>query len=114
MYFSAAIFTLGDVEHLLPNDWSRIFDVNVRGSALTVKHIAPIFKKQCGGSIVNFASVAVMIAYAASVPYGTSKGAVIQLARNLALDLGSFNIRVNSVTPDNIESPAMDRMAKDI
>ncbi|CAF1136563.1 unnamed protein product [Rotaria sordida] len=113
LFNTAAIFTMGDVEHVSSDDWSRIFDVNIRGSALTVKYIAPILKKQCGGSIVNFASVAGMIAYAASVPYGTTKGAVIQLTRNLALDLGPFNIRVNSVSPGHIESPAMDRIAKD-
>ena len=87
---------------------------SVSAPTIYIKYIAPILKKQCGGSIVNFASVAGMIAYAASVPYGTSKGAVIQLTRNLALDLGSFNIRVNSVSPGHIESPAMDRIAKDV
>ena len=61
IYCSAAIVPVGDVEQVSSDDWSRGFDVNVRGYALTAKHIAPILKKQGGGSIVNIAGVAGMI-----------------------------------------------------
>ena len=88
------------------NDWSHVFDVNVRGYALMAKYIAPIMKKQNSGSIINMASMLVYC-YSQFVPYSATKGAIIQLTRNLALDLGSFNIRVNSISPGAIDSPLL-------
>ena len=103
-----------NVEQASSDDWTRALDVNVRGYALMVKHISPILKKQGSGSIVNIASIGGMVALSPSLLYSTSKGAVIQMTRNLALDLGSFNIRVNSVSPRFIDSPTIDRIAKDV
>ncbi|CAF1172196.1 unnamed protein product [Rotaria sp. Silwood1] len=108
---TAAIFTLGFVEDVSADDWSHIMNVNVRGYALMVKHIAPILKKQNSGSIINFASAAGLVAHSSFLPYSTSKAAIIQMTRNLALDLGSFNIRVNSISPGAIESPTIYRTA---
>ncbi len=51
--FSAAIPIIGNVEEVSAEDWSRLFDTNVRGYTLMAKHIAPIMKKQNYGSIVN-------------------------------------------------------------
>jgi NAD(P)-dependent dehydrogenase (short-subunit alcohol dehydrogenase family) len=97
---------LGNVEEVSAEDWSRLFDTNVRGYALMAKHIAPIMKKQNSGSIVNMASISGLIASPDWVPYSATKGAIIQLTRNLALDLGPFNIRVNTVSPSAIDTPA--------
>ncbi|CAF4140932.1 unnamed protein product, partial [Adineta steineri] len=110
---TAAIVTLGNIEEISGEDWSHIFDVNVRGYALTAKHIAPIMKKQNSGSIVNISSTLGLIAIPHSTPYSTTKGAIIQLTRNLALDLGSFNIRVNTISPGSIDSPGRTQLAKD-
>ncbi|CAF1276779.1 unnamed protein product [Adineta steineri] len=110
---TAAIVTLGNIEEISGDDWSHIFDVNVRGYALTAKHIAPIMKKQNSGSIVNISSTLGLIAIPNSTPYSTTKGAIIQLTRNLALDLGPFNIRVNTIIPGSIDSPGRTQLAKD-
>ncbi|CAF1285995.1 unnamed protein product [Adineta ricciae] len=104
---TAAIFTLGFVENLSPDDWSNILNVNVRGYALMVKHIAPVLKTQRHGSIVNISSCAGIVAHSTFLPYSTSKGAINQLTRNLALDLGLYNIRVNSISPGAIDSPVL-------
>lgn len=64
-----------------------------------VKHVVPYLKQQGSGSIIQFGSISGVIAQAAFVPYNTTKGAVIQMTRNLALDLGPFNIRCNTVSP---------------
>lgn len=71
------------------------------------KYIVPIMKKQNNGSIINISSAAGIVAHSQFLPYSTSKGAIIQMTRNLALDLGSFNIRVNSISPGAIESPVI-------
>lgn len=64
-------------------------------------------KNQNSGSIINISSVGGVVAHSNFLPYSTSKGAIIQMTRNLALDLGSFNIRVNSISPGAIESPTI-------
>ena len=66
----------------------------------------PWLRKAGGGAIVNMASVSSFIAQAAFVPYNTSKGAIMQLTRCLAMDLGPENIRVNAVCPGTIDTPA--------
>ncbi|CAF3432283.1 unnamed protein product [Rotaria socialis] len=106
---TAAIFTLGYVEEVSSDDWSNIMNVNVRGYALMNKHIIPIFEKS--GSIIHLASAAGLVSHASFFPYATSKGAIIQMTRNLALDLDPFNIRVNSISPGAIESPTLYRTA---
>jgi len=88
---TAAIFTFGNVEQTSVEQWSKVFDVNVRGYALMVKHVAPLLKKQGSGSIINIASTLGLVAAPNMIPYSVTKGAVIQMTRNLALDLGSSN-----------------------
>lgn len=69
-------------------------------------------KKQNNGSIINISSTTGIVAHSQFLPYSTSKGAIIQMTRNLALDLGSFNIRVNSISPGAIESPTIHKTAE--
>jgi meso-butanediol dehydrogenase/(S,S)-butanediol dehydrogenase/diacetyl reductase len=109
---SAAVFEYGNIEDVSTKNWSRVFDVNVHGCASMVKYIVPIFKKQNSGSIVNITSTMGVIAIPNSCPYSASKAAVIQLTRNLALDLGAFNIRVNSISPSLINVSSIDEHAK--
>lgn len=110
--YSVTTLILGNIEEVSSEDWTRVFDTNVRGYALMARHIAPIMKKQNYGSIVNIASTLGHIAIPNTVPYSVTKGAIIQLTRNLALDLGSYNIRVNTVSPGSIDSPGRTELAK--
>lgn len=96
---SAANFTLGFVENVTVEQWSNILNVNVVGYALMVKYVVPWMKKQRSGSIIQFGSISGLIAQPGFVPYSTTKGAVMQMTKNLALDLGPHNIRCNSVAP---------------
>ena len=90
---------MGTIDNLSSEEWSRIFDVNVRGYALMAKHLVPIFKQQQSGSIIQFASISGSIAQSDFVAYSTSKAAILQMTKNLALDLGPYNIRCNSISP---------------
>jgi NAD(P)-dependent dehydrogenase (short-subunit alcohol dehydrogenase family) len=96
---SAANFTHGLIEDVSVDAWTHVFNVNVRGYALMVKHVVPFLKQQRSGSIIQFGSVSGLTGQPAYVPYNTTKGAIIQMTRNLALDLGSYNIRCNTVSP---------------
>ena len=100
----AADFTLGSIENVSAEQWTHAFNVNIRGYALMAKHVVPLMKQQRSGSIIQFGSISGLIAQANFVPYATLKGGVIQMTRNLALDLGSFNVRCNSVSPGCIGS----------
>ena len=80
--------------------------MNVRGYALMAKAVVPLMKKQRSGSIIQMASMSGSIAQSEFVPYSTTKGAVLQMTRNLALDLGPFNIRCNAICPGTILTPA--------
>ena len=77
-----------------------------------IKYIVPILKKQKSGSIINISSVGGCVAIPNFLPYATTKGAIIQMTRNLALDLGSFNIRVNSISPGATDSPTLYQTAE--
>jgi dihydroanticapsin dehydrogenase len=75
------------------------------------KAVVPFLKKQRSGSIIQMASMSGWIAQPNFVPYSTTKGAVVQMTRNLALDLGPFNIRCNAICPGTILTPATENRA---
>jgi NAD(P)-dependent dehydrogenase (short-subunit alcohol dehydrogenase family) len=82
-----------------PDEIRRVEDVNINGVIYGSQSAIRQFEKQGGGgAIVNTASVAGMIGYG-GVVYGTSKGAVVNLTRSLAMEVADKNIRVNSVCP---------------
>jgi NAD(P)-dependent dehydrogenase (short-subunit alcohol dehydrogenase family) len=70
------------------------------------KAVVPLLKKQRSGSIIQMASISSWVAQPEFVPYSTTKGAILQMTRNLALDLGPFNIRCNAICPGAILTAA--------
>ena len=108
----AAAFVFGKVENVTDDDWARVLGVNLIGPSYCVKHALPHLKAAGGGSIVNIASISSFIAQPGFVPYNSSKGALLQLTRCLAMDLAPFNIRVNCVCPGSVQTPASERHRK--
>ncbi len=106
---NAAAFVFGKVEDVTRDDWDRVFGVNVRGPANCVRAVLPAMRKAGRGAIVNVASVSSFIAQPEFIPYNSSKGALLQLTRCLAMDLAPDNIRVNAVCPGAIKTRATDR-----
>jgi NAD(P)-dependent dehydrogenase (short-subunit alcohol dehydrogenase family) len=82
-----------------PEDWDRVFAVNVRGPFLCAKHAVPSMRRKGRGSIVITGSNSSFIAFPGWAAYTASKGAVLMLAKSLAIDLAPENIRVNAVCP---------------
>ena len=83
-------------------EFHRLVSVNLGGVFFGCKHAVRRFKKQgSGGSIVNTASVAGMVAWGGSV-YGATKGAVLQLTRALAIEGAPHDIRVNAICPSGM------------
>jgi len=105
---NAAAFVFGKVDQASRQDWERVLGVNVLGPAQCAKHVLPGMRRAGGGSIVNIASVSSFIAQPGFVPYNSSKGALLQMTRCMALDLAGENIRVNAICPGEIHTRATD------
>lgn len=80
-------------------DWLQAFDVNVIGAVAMAQAVHPHLKARSGAAIVNFASISAGIAQPGRWLYPVSKAAIVQLTRNMAMDLAADGIRVNSVSP---------------
>lgn len=87
-------------------EWDRVFAVNVRGVAATIKHAVPRMKAH-GGSIVLIGSVNSYKGHARQAAYVASKHAVAGIMRAAALDLGRYGIRVNALAPGPIATEAL-------
>ena len=106
---NAAAFVFGRIEEISAEDWEKVLGVNVLGYSHTVRSVLPHMRAAGNGAIVNVASVSGFIAQPEFVPYNTSKGAVMQLTRCLAMDLAADHIRVNGVCPGPIYTKASER-----
>jgi NAD(P)-dependent dehydrogenase (short-subunit alcohol dehydrogenase family) len=96
----------GAPAHLLPvEEWDRVVDTNLKGTWLACKHALLPMLERSSGSIVNIASVEGLVGMEGIAPYNASKGGVVLLTRNLALDYGRLGIRANCVCPGFVETP---------
>ncbi len=86
-------------------DWDRIQAINLRGVFLGCKLAIPQMQRQGGGAIVNVASANALVAVPRHAAYSAAKGGVVSLTRQLALDYGPDNIRVNCVCPTTTDTP---------
>jgi NAD(P)-dependent dehydrogenase (short-subunit alcohol dehydrogenase family) len=95
---------LGSIVDTPVEEFDVTFAVLVRGVFLGMKHAAPLIARQ-GGSIINTASVAALMAGHSPHAYAAAKAAVIQLSRSVALELAPQRIRVNCICPGFIATP---------
>ncbi len=86
-------------------EWKRSLETNIIGTAMVTRYAVEHMKKN-GGAIVNLGSISSFVAQADFFAYSATKAAILQMTRNMALDLGPSNIRVNCVCPGSILTPA--------
>ncbi|MCD8017478.1 MAG: SDR family oxidoreductase [Oscillospiraceae bacterium] len=91
--------TMGPFQDLDPDEWDKVFSVNVKGTWQMTKGVVPQMIAQQSGSIVNISSCSILQGVPGLCHYVASKGAVWAMTRTMANELGAYNIRVNSVTP---------------
>jgi NAD(P)-dependent dehydrogenase (short-subunit alcohol dehydrogenase family) len=88
--------------------WDRVQAVNTKGVFLCCKHGIPHLQERGGGSVINVASfVAILGAATSQISYTASKGAVLSLTRELAVQFARENIRVNALCPGPVETPLL-------
>lgn len=102
---NAGITGPAHVLEITDEQWQRVLDVNLSGVMYVCRAAARQLAEGRRGAIVNMASIAGLMAKHSRVAYASSKAAVVNLTRALALDLGEHGVRVNAVAPGIIDTP---------
>ena len=99
---NAGVNSHADPVTMTDKQWDDFFAIDMKPVWLTAKLALPAMRKAKHGSIVNICSIHGRLTYPGFFPYGAAKSAVLGLTRNLALDEGKYEIRVNAVSPGYI------------
>jgi len=113
LYNNAGIMPADDASVLEtePDAWDRVLDVNAKGVYLCCRHGIPRLLERGGGSVINVSSfVALAGAATSQIAYTASKGAVLSLTRELAVEFARRGVRVNALCPGPVETPLLTRL----
>ena len=105
LFNNAGTAIAGGVEALSEEDWDRTFAINVKSMFLCSKFVVPIMRQGGGGVIIHMGSESGLVGLPMHPAYCASKGAVINLARSMALAHAADGIRVNCLCPGTIPTP---------
>ena len=89
-------------------EWDRVLNVNLKSVYVACKYAIPVMRQNGGGAIVNVASFLGLVGGQNEGPYCASKGGLVLLTKQMALDYISDNIRVNCVCPGNVNTPMLE------
>ncbi|AFH42695.1 short chain dehydrogenase [Fervidicoccus fontis Kam940] len=95
-------------------EYDRVLNINLKGVWLMTKYATPYIAKRGGGSVINIASVAGIMPLAGAMPYSVSKAGVIMLTKVSAVELGKLKIRVNAIAPGWVDTPMIERAARNL
>ena len=109
---NAGVSATGDVVTSSPDDWERVFAVNVFGVANMSRAFLPAMRERRRGAVVNTCSVVASVGLVERAVYGASKGAVLALTKAMAVDELPYGIRVNCVSPGTVWSPWVQGLAR--
>jgi NAD(P)-dependent dehydrogenase (short-subunit alcohol dehydrogenase family) len=113
LYNNAGIMPADDDSILVtePEAWDRVQAVNTRGVYLCCKYGIPYLLERGGGSVINVASFVALAGSATSqISYTASKGAVLAMSRELAVEFARQGVRVNALCPGPVETPLVMRL----
>ncbi|MDB5002565.1 MAG: short-chain dehydrogenase [Mucilaginibacter sp.] len=105
---NAGIAHIGEATTTSEEDFTRIFNVNVKGVYNSLYAAIPAMKNQGGGIILNMASIAAVVGITSRFAYSMSKGAVSAMTLSVARDYLNDNIRCNSISPARVHTPFVD------
>jgi NAD(P)-dependent dehydrogenase (short-subunit alcohol dehydrogenase family) len=101
---AAAILSVTDVLDTEEAEWDRVFAVNVKGTYLVCRAALPLLRAAGGGAIVNLSSVHALATVERCAAYAASKGAVLALSRQMAIDYAGDNIRVVPLVVGSVDT----------
>jgi NAD(P)-dependent dehydrogenase (short-subunit alcohol dehydrogenase family) len=104
---NAAVFVLKPISATV-DEWNKVLSVNVIGTALCTKYVVEAMKKNNAGAIINVASISGVVAQPNQLTYNVTKAGIIEMTKCLALDLAKYNIRVNCVSPGNVQTEGLE------
>jgi len=113
LYNNAGIMPADDASVLEtdPEAWDRVLAVNAKGVYLCCRHGIPRLLERGGGSVINVSSFVALVGAATSqIAYTASKGAVLSLTRELAVEFARRGVRVNALCPGPVETPLLTRL----
>ncbi|MDP2708747.1 MAG: 3-oxoacyl-ACP reductase family protein [bacterium] len=113
LFNNAGIVKMGALAETSEADWDQVINVNLKGMFLCSKAVIPAMLKQGKGKIVNTASIAGLVGFDQLGPYCASKGGIIALTRELALEYAPKKINVNCVAPGVIKTAMTKDMLDD-
>ncbi|MBM3676904.1 MAG: SDR family oxidoreductase [Actinobacteria bacterium] len=105
LHANAGVARGGTAVEMSEADWDAVYAVNVKAPWLCAKHALPHLRAAGGGAIVITGSTSGLLGFPGVIAYTSSKGAVINLTRSLALEHAEEGIRVNCVCPGHIDTP---------
>lgn len=108
LFNNAGILPLGNTHETSIEDWDKAFNINVRGSFMMAKHTLPHMLEEGKGTIVNNASILGLKAIPGAAAYNSTKGAIVQFTRSMALEYADKGIRVNCICPGTIMTPMVE------
>ena len=102
------------VHEMTDEQWHRLIAINLTSVFLGCKYALPHMIRQKAGSIINMASAQAHIGLDGWKAYAGAKGAVISMSRQMAVEYGPQNIRVNSISPGTINTPMNEKVIRDL
>lgn len=102
---NAGVLSFNPITEVEPAEFRRVLEINLVGTFLGIRAVAPLMERAGGGSIVNIASTGGITGMPAVAPYVASKFGVTGMTKTAAMDLGPAGIRVNSVHPGAVATP---------
>jgi NAD(P)-dependent dehydrogenase (short-subunit alcohol dehydrogenase family) len=113
MVNNAGIACVKPIADHAPEEWDRVMNVNVKALYWSARAVVPEMKKTGGGLFLNTGSISSVVGMTNQGAYGPSKGAVIQITRQMAIDYAADGIRVNAVCPGTVDTPLLRKAAAD-
>jgi dihydroanticapsin dehydrogenase len=107
---NAGLLLFGTILKMEEQDWDRMMEVNLKSVFLCSQMVTPRIIERGGGAIINVASIGGLVAGRGLAAYNASKGGVVLLTKNMALDLAHYHIRVNCVCPGMTSTPMADQI----
>ncbi len=102
---NAGIYRKVTIEETSEKDWDDTLDINLKGAFMMVRAVLPEYKKNKRGKVINISSVAGVGGFPGAVAYCASKGGLHIMTKAMCLELSSFGINVNTLSPGSFVTP---------